>query len=327
MFRQRTNAYWRKRAEEQLTLIERQSLPYLRQIDRAYLQARRYNLEQVKSLYVNYYKKQGFDVSAITQLAPRGDIRRFQEAVRLAGLSSQLPAGYGFRLSRLELVEANIWLEVKKAGLMQTGIQTTAHKLAYETAYRYAMYNLSKGTGVAPSFAMPNERTINRILGAKFYGKNYSERVWSNTNKLAGELRGVLATSVTTGQSQTKTARMIKDRYDVTRYEAQRLVRTETSRFNDQASHDSYKSIGIDEWVFLATLDSRTSDTCGDYDNDRFPIDGGPTIPVHPDCRCTRRAFLGDEYEPDERIMRDPETGKNRYIGQISFEQWESLYL
>ena len=326
-FRKRTNAYWRRRAEEQLTLVEKQSMPYLRQIDRAYLDARRANLKAVKSLYVNYYRKQGFDVSQLTQIAPGGDIRRFQEAVRAAGLSASLPEGYGFRLTRLELIEANIWLEVKRAGLLQNGLQTAAHREAYETAYKYALYVLSKGTGVAPVFSTPNRRMVDRILNSKFHGKNYSERIWKNTDDLAKELKDVLTTSVTTGQSQTKATKLIKDRFGVTRRQAARLVRTETARFSTQASQDSYSDIGLNEWVYLATLDSRTGDECAFHDGKRYPLGGGPQIPLHPDCRCTERAYLGKEYEPDERIMRNPETGKNRYIGNISFEQWQALYL
>jgi SPP1 gp7 family putative phage head morphogenesis protein len=326
-FRKRTNAYWRRRAEEQLTLVEQLSLPYLKQIDRAYLDARRANLAAVKSLYVNYYKKAGFDVSALSQIAPAGDVRRFQEAVRALGLSSQLPAGYGFRLTRLELVEANIWLEVKRAGLLQVGLQTEAHRLAYETAYRHAIYTLSKGTGVLPIFSTPNQRMVDRVLNARFMGRNYSERVWRSTDKLAANLRGILVSAQQSGQSYTKTAKLVRERYGVSRYEAVRLVQTETARFSTQASQDSYANIGIDQWVYLATLDSRTSDECGFHDNKVYPVGGGPTIPLHPNCRCTETAWLGQEYEADERIMRDPETGRNRYISNISFEQWQKLYL
>lgn len=325
MFRKRTNAYWRRRAEEQLTYIEQLSIPYLRQIDRLYLDARKSNLSAVKDLYLAYYTKQGWDTNALRQIAPSGDIRRFKEAVRAAGLTSQLPDGYKFRLNRLELIEANIWLEVKKAGLIQNSLQTAAHLEAYEEAYKYSLYVLSKGTGVAPAFSTPNRRAVNRILTSKFYGKNYSDRVYKNTDKLAAGLKEILGSAVTTGQSNTKTAKLIRERYDVTRYQASRLVQTETARFSSQASQDSYGSIGIDEWVYLATLDSRTDDDCAFHDGKRYKVGEAPFIPLHPGCRCTERAYLGEEYEPDERIMRG-EDGKNRYISNLSFDQWKSLY-
>lgn len=326
-FRKRTNAYWQKRAEEQLTLVEQQAFTHLKTIDGAYRDAQRYTLSEVKKLYVNYYKKQGWDTTQLQQLVPRGDIRRFQEAVRAAGLASYLPDGYGFRLNRLELLEAQLWLKIHQTALIQQNIQTIAHSETIDTAYYHAVYNLSKGTGVAPAFAQLNDRAINRILQSRFYGKNYSERVWANSGKLANEIKQILASAVASGQSHSKTARQIRDRYGVKRWEAARLVRTETNHFNTEATMDSYQSIGLDEWVYLATLDSRTDDECAIHDGKHYPVGQGPLPPLHPDCRCTQRAYLGQEYEPDERIMRDPKTGKNRYISNMSFEQWKQLYI
>lgn len=325
--RKRTNTYWDKRSEEQLTYIEQLALPHLKAIDSIYLAARKANLEAVKSLFVAYYTKQGFDTQALKQIAPAGDIRRFREAVAAAGLSPELPDGYKFRLNRLELIEAQLWLEAKKAAKAHGIIQTVAHRETIENAYYYAMYNLSKGTGIAPVFAQLNNRTIDAILKTDFHGKNYSERVWKNADRLASGLRKELATAVATGQSPTKTIKQIKDRYNVTRFEASRLVRTETNHFNSLASSASYKSAGLDEYIYVATLDGRTSEICQGLDGRRFELgDTSHMPPQHPNCRSTTRAYLGKEYEPDMRIMRDPETGKNRYISNMSYPQWKSLY-
>lgn len=325
-FRKRTNAYWDRRAEEQLTFIEKEALPYLKQVDRAYLDARRYTLEEVKRLYISYYTRQGWDTTALRSIAPRGDIRRFIEAVEQAGLASRLPDGYGFRLTRLELLEGNLWLESQKAVKAHEALETAAHRQTINTAYNYSLYNLSKGTGVVPAFSQINTRAVNAILGTKFHGSNYSTRVWSNGTALAKDLKGVLSTSVASGQSQAKTARLVKERYDVTRYQASRLIRTETNHFNSLASMESYKDVGLDEFVYVATLDGRTSEICQELDGKRFTVDKVDMMPPqHPNCRSTTRAYLGSEYEPDERIMRDPSTGKNRYVGNISYPQWRTL--
>ena len=326
--RRRTNAYWDKRAAEQLTYVEQQTLPHLNAIDRAYTQAQRNTLAAVKALYLAYYSKKGWDISGLAAIAPAGDIMRFQEAVRAAGFDDKLPDGYRFRLTRLQLLEANLWLESQKAIQTHALIQSTAHRQTIDTAYHYAVYNLSKGTGVAPTFAQLNTRAINRILKTKFHGANYSDRIWKNGNRLTRHLKADLASAVASGQSNAKTARMIRDRFGVTRYQAARLVRTETNHFNTLASIESYGSIGIDEYVYVATLDTRTSSICQDLDNDRFPMsDTEHRPPQHPNCRSTIRAFIGEEYEPDERIMRDPVTGKNRYLPNMSYEQWQKLYL
>jgi len=327
-FLNRTDTYWDKRAEEQLTFVELQSLPNLKAIDKVYLNARRYTLEQVKNLYLAYYLKNGWDTQALRSIAPQGDIRRFREAVATAGLIDELPVNYSARLTRLEMVEANLWLEANKAALAHGAIQTAAHTEAVATAYQYAMYNLSKGTGVVPAFSQLNTRTIDNILKTKFYGKNYSDRIWANKGKLVKNLREELASAVASGQSYSKTANNIRESYGVTRYEANRLIRTETNHFNTLGSVESYQSAGLEEFIFVATLDARTSTICQEHDGKKYTmknLDVQP--PLHPNCRSTIRAFLGKEYEPDQRIMRDPETGKNRYISNMSYDQWRELYL
>jgi hypothetical protein len=37
-------------------------------------------------------------------------------------------------------------------------------------------------------------------------------------------------------------------------------------------------------------------------------------------------AFIGEDYEPEVRIARDPETGKNMYISNMNFEAWAKAF-
>ena len=334
--RKRTNAYWDKRSQEQLTLVEQQALPLLKEIDRVFRNSQKQTLKDVKNLYEVYYRKQGFDTTALKAIAPNGDIRRFKESVKALGLSSRLPAGYGYRLTRLELIEAQIWLEVAKGAKAQNAIQGIAHRQTIDTAYYHSVYNLSKGTGIVPTFSQLDNRTIKKILDAKFYKKDFSTRIWGNNNKLNRDIKGILSEATTTGQSNSKTARLLRNRFDVTRYEAQRLVQTETAHFNFASSQEVYDDIGIGRWKFVATLDSRTGDECGTLDGTIHKIGEGPTIPIHPNCRCVDAPFIDKAYEPDERIMRQADVydqdgnlisrGKNKYIGNISFDEWKKLY-
>jgi len=325
--RQRTNSYWAKRAQEQLELIEQQTLPYLRQVDKIYRNAQSQTLAEIKKLYQTYYSKEGFDTSLLKEIAPKGDVRRFKEDVERAGLSSSLPAGYGYRLSRLELIEAQIWLEIAKCSEQQAVIQGISHTKTIETAYYHNLYVLSKGTGIMPVFGKLDTKTINNILKAKFFGENYSARIYQNRDILAKELKGILAESVATGQNQSKTIKLVRERYGIKRFEASRLLRTETAHFADITTTQVYEDIGIEKWIYVATLDSRTSEDCRELDGQVFDVGKGPTIPHHPNCRCVKASYLGRDYEPDMRIMRDPVTGKNKYTPNITYKEWQAKYL
>jgi len=325
--RQRTNTYWANRQQEQVELIEQLTLPYLKDVSKVYQNAQKQTLNEIKKLYETYYSKQGFDASALKEIAPKGDVRRLKEKIVSLGFSSELPSGYGFRMTRLELIEAQIWLEIAKCADKQNEIQGIAHKLTIDTSYYHNVYNLSKGTGIMPVFSKLNDKTINKILNTKFLGKNYSDRIWRNRDKLAKELKGILAEAVTTGQSQTKTAKLVRERYGIKRYEASRLIQTETTRFNDLATEEIYNDIGIDKWIYVATLDSRTSEQCREHDGTISKVGEGPVIPNHVNCRCCHASYLGKDYEPDLRSMRNPVTGKTEYVKNMTYNEWKKLYL
>lgn len=329
--RKRTNAYWQKRSEQRLTESEQTSESYAKQVRKVYQEAQRQTVLEVRKMYEAYYKKdEGFDMQALRSIAPSGDIKRFQAQMREAGLSTYLPDNYKGRITRLELLNAQMWGEVKKAATKHDAIETVAHKKVYDDTYYRTAYDVSKGIGGTPSsFSTLDTKTVNRVLNAKFQGKNFSERIWGNTDILAKQLKEKLAVAIATGQSLDKTSRDIRERFGVSKYYADRLIRTESNYFHNVATLDSYKAMGIEEFQFLATLDMRTSEVCQHADGKTFKVKdaivGVNVPPLHPNCRSTIVPYLKN-YMPNTRIYRDPETGRNKYIYNVSYADWKSQF-
>ena len=325
--RKHTNAYWQKRSEQRLTESERTSESYAKQIRKVYQEAQRQTVLEVRKMYEAYYKKdKGLDMQALRSIAPGGDIKRFQAQMREAGLSTYLPDNYKGRMTRLELLNAQMWAEVKKAATKHDAIETVAHKKVYEDAYYKTAYDVSRGIGGTPSsFSVLDTKSVDRVLNAKFQGKNFSERIWGNTDILAKQLKEKLAVAIATGQSLEKTSRDIRERFGVSKYYADRLIRTESNYFHNMATLDSYKAMGIEEFQFVATLDMRTSEVCQHADGQIFKVKdaivGVNVPPLHPNCRSTIVPYLKN-YMPKTRIYRDPETGRNKYIYNVSYSEW-----
>ena len=65
-----------------------------------------------------------------------------------------------------------------------------------------------------------------------------------------------------------------------------RLVHTEHSYFMEQASQKAYEELEVNEYQFLATLDSKTSKICQDWDGEIVPLKdaviGVNMPPMHP---------------------------------------------
>ncbi len=244
--RQRTNAYWAKRANERLVESEKTSEKYRREIRKVYTQAQRDTLEQLKKIYADYWTKDGgFDKQKLRLMTSSKDMNAFVAKLKKAGLYDKIPENYLGRINRLEFLNAQMWYESHLAGMKQDGILTSANRQVYEDSYYRSIYDVSKGIGSTPSFTMLDKQTVNQILDTEFDGKNYSERIWGNSDILANQLKDKLAVAIATGQSIQKTARDFRERFNVQNYYAERLVRTETNYFHNSAELESYDSMGF----------------------------------------------------------------------------------
>ena len=330
--RQRTNAYWAKRANERLVASEKTSDKYRREIRKVYTQAQRDTLEQLKKIYADYWTKDGgFDKQKLRLMTSSKDMNAFVTKLKKAGLYDKIPENYLGRINRLEFLNAQMWYESHLAGMKQDGILTSANRQVYEDSYYRSIYDVSKGIGSTPSFTMLDKQTVNQILDTEFDGKNYSERIWGNSDILANQLKDKLAVAIATGQSIQKTARDFRERFNVQNYYAERLVRTETNYFHNSAELESYSSMGFEYYEFVATLDSRTSEICAEMDGKRFKVSearqGDNAPPLHPNCRSTIVPYFKD-FEPDgTRMYRNPRTGQNEYTYDVTYADWKEQFV
>ena len=87
---------------------------------------------------------------------------------------------------------------------------------------------------------------------------------------------------------------------------AETIARTETAFAVNTGTMNRYREEGTESVMVIAALDDRTCDICAPLDMQVFSISDAPTLPEHPNCRCTFAAVPpdGTEFEPftDEEI-------------------------
>lgn len=136
-------------------------------------------------------------------------------------------------------------------------------------------------------------------------GKNFSQRVWNNTNKLVETLNDNLINCVITGKKTTELKQLLQKRFNVSYNAADMLVRTETAHIQTQAAAQRYKDYGLKEYEFLADPDERTCSVCAALDGKRFLLSemkpGVNAPPMHPRDRCCIVPVVNKETE--EEIM------------------------
>lgn len=121
-------------------------------------------------------------------------------------------------------------------------------------------------------------------------GKNFSQRVWDNVDKLVTTLNDELISCVVAGKTTRDLKQKLIERFNVSYNKADTLVRTEIAHIQVEASAQRYKDYGYTKYKFFADEDKRTCKVCGALDGKVFKFTemqaGVNSVPMHPSCRC-----------------------------------------
>ena len=323
----KSSTYWDKRAIKRMTDAEKTSEVYIQRIKNIYQQAYKNIDGEITRVYKNYAKETGIDVQKLKELLTRSETKKTWEQMKRQGLDKYIQNNYKSRISRLEQIQAQIYGKAKQIYPKEELENTMCYKGVINNSYYKTFYDTQMGTGYDFSFNKIDNNLLNTVLNEKWSGKNYSQRIWTNTDILADSLSQIVGGALISGQSIEKTSKQIRDRFNVGKYYAERLVRTEINHFNNEADAMAYEEMGVKEYVFVAVLDNRTSEMCQSHDNKKYKYKdrevGINYPPLHPNCRSTTRGYLSEEAEKNlQRRARNPITGKTELIDNISYKDW-----
>ena len=319
--------YWDKRALNRLSESEKMSEEYIKRIKKIYEKSFKDIEKDIQKVYRNYSKETGVDVQKLKELLTKKETDKVWKTLKRQGLDKYIKNNYKARISRLEQIQAQIYAKAKQIYPKEELEHTMAYKGVVNQSYYKAVYDTQMGTGYNFTFSKIDKNLMDAVLSERWSGKNYSERIWGNTDILADSLSDVISSGLMNGQSIQKMTKQIKDRFKVSQYYAERLVRTETNHFNNMADAMAYEEMGVEYYVFVATLDSRTSEICQTMDGKKFAYkdkeEGVNYPPLHPNCRSKTRGYVDEETEKSlQRRARNPITGKTEIINNMSYKDW-----
>lgn len=193
-------------------------------------------------------------------------------------------------------------------------------KKLMDDCYTSAAVKTASVLGLKGSYDLVRQEMIDRAINTIIDGKNFSSRVWDNTNDLANRIYNDVLECVRTGKRPNAIAKKIKDDFGSSAYQAKRLVQTELARVVSDAQIDIYKTSGVVQKVmWTATLESNTCDYCADLDGKYFNLDDAPKIPAHPNCRCCYVPVV-DGWKAKTRADNETKTEVNYQ----TFEEWRN---
>lgn len=240
---------------------------------------------------------------------------------------------YAARIARIEAMRDLIYLEAQNIG-WATEMALQARMIdTYQTSFYQTHYTIQKGTGLAYDFNKLSNPAVKAAIANEWKGANYSKRIWNNTDKLANDLEEILTQGLMIGISGKKMATRIVKKIDSGRYEANRLIRTEVNYIAGQARLKCYEDIGTEKYIFIATLDTRTSVQCQKLDKTIHLVKdaevGVNYPPMHPNCRSVDSAYIeGKDYSKLKRRARNPITGKTELVpADMTYGEWKKKYI
>lgn len=159
---------------------------------------------------------------------------------------------------------------------------------------------------------------------------HYSDSIWrAYQQELPQQLLDVVYRGIIKGESNQKMIAELQKRFkDVNHKHIHRIILTSSAHIAGQATMDSYHELGVDRYVYEATLENHTCDICAALDGKVFlvsqAIEGANYPTMHPNCRCTTVPYYDGVNTNRERWYRNgSETG---YVNGMNFEQWRSQY-
>ena len=211
------------------------------------------------------------------------------------------------RISRLDSLKSQIDMELTKLIFRVENDSINA----LTSVYRDTFIEVTKDLGINP---VVSRDKIKAVLDRPWSGANFSERLWSNTDKLAQTVKQEIVNGMIQGINLKTMTKRVSERFETAKKnDIERLLRTEVNYVLNQATLDGYKEAGIEKYEFSATLDSRTSQICSELHGNIFEIKniavGLNYPPMHPRCRSTTVPII--DYESLAKQAQDETGGKD----------------
>lgn len=264
--------YWERRIQEQTDLLfDKTLLDTEKELKKKYKQALEDTLADIKDLWDKLQKE-----SADGVIRPN-DLYRYNRYFQVKNNLNE-------RLKRLGLSEDKIY----RRKFMNTYFDTQ-DMLSEYVAYLTKQPQM-KSTN---SFTMEQQNAAEKVLESIWCsdGKHWSDRIWSNKNKLQDRIEKGLMDCISRGVSKDELVKTLMDDFGKGFSDADRIARTELTYVQNQAAKDRYEAAGIKKYQYLAEIDSRTSNICKELNGKEFNFTvssvGENMPPMHTNCRST----------------------------------------
>ena len=293
--------YWRKRETAQRKKNIKNEAEYQKKIDEIYEYMLRNIQKEINSFYAKYAREEGISIAdakkKVSQLDIKAYERKAKKYVKRRDFSKEANEemklyNLTMKINRLEMLKANIGLE------LVDGFEDLQEY--YETVLtNETLAEFERQAGILGKTVQNNAERAKAIVNASFQNATYSERIWMYQNALKAELSKLLQQGLIQGKGSRELARLLRQKFDVSKNQAEALMTTELRRVQTAAAKDSYIKNEYEDYQFLTTNPKGPCDECKKLEGRHFKVKdmmvGENAPPMHPRCHCTTAPWQDEE--------------------------------
>lgn len=332
--------YWQKRQEAMYNAGEMQVNQYFKRLEKAFNQTKRELQKTIEAFYFRYAEENGLSFAAAQKRLNAEELGELNDFIALAmdniGKYNQQINNMSLkaRVTRYQALEMQVDAILRQLYAIdyQAESERTMQEV-YEDTYYRTWYSIDQYHGFHQAFAQVEPRTVEKLLEYPFNGAAFSSRLWKQKDHLQTQLTEAVTTMLIQGKHPSTLTKEFAKKMQSKKFDAYRLLHTESSFLMSEATHAGYKEDGVEKYEILATLDSKTCEICGELDGNVYEvgkeITGVNMPPFHPLCRCTDVPHYADTPTKGMvRVARDPETGKTYMVpADMTYKQWHEQYV
>lgn len=339
--------YWKLRFEQLEQAQNSIGADALVEIEKQYKQAQKELEGKINTWYQRFADNNGISLADARQYLKTADLKelkwdvqdyiKYGEENALTGqwMKQLENASAKWHISKLEALKIQTQQSFESLFSKQLGTITGTMDDVFQSGYYHTIYEVQHGFKIGWDIAGLDQAQIEKIISKPWAvdGKNFSERIWENKEKLIAEAHKELTQNIMTGGDPQKAIDAIAKKMNVSKNNAGRLVMTEEAYFSSAAQEDAFNELGVEQYEIVATLDAVTSEICQSMDGQHFSMkDFEPGVtapPFHPWCRSTTVPHFDDNFgQIGERAARDEKTGKTYYIpDDMNYQEWKKTFV
>ena len=340
----RSSKYWQKRFEQLEESRYKINDKVRQEVEREYERAIKRIEKEIRVFYHKFADNNGVTYSRAKKMLNARELKEFkwdvweyiekaqENAIEGNWIKELENVSIRFRISRLEALELKIRAIV--SDMENTVLEKVDNHItnSYQSTYYHTAFEIQKGIGVGWDIAavVPSHIVMIKSKPWTADGTNFSKRIWGKHRpELIKYLEKELSQALIMGRHPNELVDDMAKKFNVTKKQASNLVMTESAYIASVAQKDCYNELDVEKYEIVATLDTKTSQTCRDLDGEVFNLsEYEPWVtapPFHNFCRTVTAPYFEDS--KDKRWYRDADGNTGYVDAKMKYNEWYDKYV